>query len=138
MPAEADVLASVRAHGEAMRAGDANALIALYAEDWTDHHGATKDTLKERYQGMPDKSGRGDMAFDLGAAEVVVDGDFATITPVTLISPKGSIPQAEKGSGRRLAFRPHPKNRLGDCSVGCRGQDPVGRGSCVCTVCPEA
>ena len=96
MLAEADALASVRAHGEAMRAGDANALIAFYAEDWTDHHGATKDSLKERYQGMRDKGGRGDIAFDLSAAEVVVDGDFATITPVTLISPTGSITHTHK------------------------------------------
>ena len=96
MPAEADVLASVRAHGEAMRAGDVNALIALYAEDWTDHHGATKDSLKARYQGMRDKGGRGDIAFDLSAAEVVVDGDFATITPVTLISSTGSITHTHK------------------------------------------
>ena len=96
MRAEAEVLATVRAHGEAMRTGDVDALIAFYSEDWTDHHGATRDSLKDRYQGTPDKGGRGDISFDLSAAEVVVDGDIATITPVTLISSAGSITHTHK------------------------------------------
>ena len=93
---EAEVLATVRAHGEAMKAGDFNALVALYSEDWKDHHGATKDSLKDRYQGKGDKGGREDMAFDLSAAEVVVDGDIGTITPVTLTSSAGSITHTHK------------------------------------------
>ena len=93
---EAEVLATVRAHGKAMKAGDVNALVALYSEDWKDHHGATKDSLKDRYQGMGDKGGREDMEFDLSAAEVVVDGDIGTITPVTLTSSAGSITHTHK------------------------------------------
>ena len=93
---EAEVLATVRAHGKAMKAGDVNALVALYSEDWKDHHGATKNSLKDRYQGMGDKGGREDMEFDLSAAEVVVDGDIGTITPVTLTSSAGSITHTHK------------------------------------------
>ena len=96
MRAEAEVLATVRAHAKAMRAGDVDALIALYSEDWTDNHGATKDSLKDRYQGMRDKGDRGHILFDLSAAEVVVDGDIGTITPVTLISSAGSITHTHK------------------------------------------
>ena len=94
--AEAEVLATVRAHGEAMKAGDVNALVAFYSEDWKDNHGATKDSLKDRYQGTGDKGGREDMEFDLSAAKVVVDGDIATITPVTLTSSRGSITHTHK------------------------------------------
>jgi beta-fructofuranosidase len=93
---EAEVLAVMHDYRVAMLAADADALLALYSEDWGDHHGATKESLKASYQGMREKGGYEGIEIDLGAAEVVVDGDIATVTPVTLSSPVGSITYTHK------------------------------------------
>ena len=95
---EAEVLATMREYGRAMRTGDVDALLALYSEDWEDNHGAAKDSLKDRYQGMggKDKGSYEGMAVDLSAAEVIADGDVVAITPVTLMSSKGSITHTHK------------------------------------------
>ncbi len=93
---EAEAEAAVRAYGWAMKAGDMDALLALYSKDWEDNHGAAKDSLKDRYQGMADKDGYKDTVVDLSAAEVTVDGDTVTVAPVTLTSSAGSITYAHK------------------------------------------
>lgn len=93
---EAEVLATMREYVKAMRAGDVDALLGFYSEDWQDNHGAAKDSLKERYQGTHDKGGYKETEIDLSAAEAAVDGDIVTVTPVTLMSSKGSITYIHK------------------------------------------
>ena len=111
---EDEVLATMRDYVAAMQAGDADALLAFYSEDWGDYHGATKDSLREHYQRVDDKGkdkdkdkgkdegkdedkgGDGGWGWDLSAAEVTVDGDIVTVKPVTFASSKGSLSNAHK------------------------------------------
>ncbi|HJN52460.1 MAG: GH32 C-terminal domain-containing protein [Pseudomonadales bacterium] len=93
---EAEVLATMREYGTAMEAGDVNALLACYSEDWEDNHGTRKDSLKDRYQGVSGKGGIKETEVDESEAGVVVYGDSATYTPVTLWSPSGSITYTHK------------------------------------------
>jgi len=93
---EDEVLAVITAYGEAMKAGDIEALRALHSEDWEDNHGRSKDSLKDRYRGLHDKGGYADTELDRSAVGVVVDGDVATVTPVTLSSSSGSITYTHK------------------------------------------
>jgi len=105
---EAEVMATMRDYVAAMNAGDGDVLLAFYSEGWEDYYGATKDSLRERYQSMDDrekgkgedkaedKGGAGDGVWDLSAAEVVVDGDIVTVKPVTFASSKGSLSNAYK------------------------------------------
>ncbi len=93
---EDEVLATMRDYRAAMMAGDVDALLAFYSEDWGDHHGAAKDSLKNHYQGMRDKGGYKEIELDLSAAEVIVDGDIVTVKPVTFASSKGSLSNAHR------------------------------------------
>jgi len=109
---EAKVMAIMRDYFAAMKAGDADTILAFYSEDWEDHHGATKDSLRKRYQRMDDtgkdrdkgkEEGKGeekgrsdDGGWDLSAANVAVDGDIVTVKPVTFASSKGSLSNAHK------------------------------------------
>ena len=88
---EAGVMATMDEYRTAFLAGDVEALLALYSEDWRDHHGSTKEDLKTGYEGMREKGGHKGLEVDLSEIEAVVDGDTATVTPVTLSSPEGSI-----------------------------------------------
>ena len=99
---DAEVLATMRDYVAALMAGDGDAILAFYSEDWEDHHGSTKDSLRDRYQSTADKDkgkdkGKGsEGGWDLSAAEVIVDGDMVTIKPVTFASSKGSYSNAHK------------------------------------------
>lgn len=93
---EAEALAAMRTYGEAIEAGDVDALLDLYSEDWTDNHGATRDSLEDSYRWMRAKDGSGNTVVDSSAAEVATDGDIVTVAPVTLMTPKGSITYTHK------------------------------------------
>jgi len=88
---EAEVMATMDEYRRAFLAADVEALLALYSEDWRDHHGSTKEYLKAGYEEMREKASHKGLEVDLSKIEVVVDGDTATVTPVTLSSPEGSI-----------------------------------------------
>jgi len=95
---EALVLATMREYAAAFSASDLGTLLALHSEDWEDNHGAGKESLKERYQGMGEKNKGGyeGMKVDLNKAKVIADGDTVAVTPVTLTSSKGSITYTHK------------------------------------------
>jgi beta-fructofuranosidase len=88
---EAGVMATMDEYRRAFLAADVEALLALYSEDWRDHHGSTKEYLKAGYEEMREKASHKGLEVDLSKIEVLVDGDTATVTPVTLSSPEGSI-----------------------------------------------
>jgi beta-fructofuranosidase len=88
---EAQVLATIKAHSKAMTTGDVDVLLSFYSEDWQDNHGAGKDSLKARFERMSDKRDYTDIEIYLSKAKVVVDGDRATVTPVTHLTSGGSI-----------------------------------------------
>ena len=85
-PAEDEALAVMRDYGKAMKAGDMDALLALYSEDWAGMWGFGRSSLEEDLQELIKKGGYEDTEFDLDNAEVVVDGDTVTFAPVTLKS----------------------------------------------------
>jgi beta-fructofuranosidase len=93
---EADVMAIMDDYRSAFLAGDVDALLALYSEDWTDTHGSTKEDMKAGIKGMSEKGSHKGLEVDLSETEAVVDGDMATVTPVTLSSPEGSITYTHK------------------------------------------
>jgi|TARA_B100000315_G_scaffold216331_1_gene216134 ketosteroid isomerase-like protein len=109
---EAQVLATMQAHSKAMTTGDVDVLLNFYSEDWQDNHRAGKDSLKVRFERMSDKHDYKDMEIYLSKAKVVVDGDSATVTPVTHLTSGGSITYThpEKRSRQCLASRLHPGN----------------------------
>ena len=86
-----------------------------------------------------DKDKGGDGEYDFSATKVIIDGDMATVTPVTFASSKGSIShtQAKEGSGRCLACGFHRNDQLGSNSDGCEGQETFSCGFFVCTYCPQ-
>jgi ketosteroid isomerase-like protein len=88
---EAGVMATMDEYRRAFLTADVEALLALYSEDWRDHHGSTKEYLKAGYEEMREKASHKGLEVDLSKIEVLVDGDTATVTPVTLSSPEGSI-----------------------------------------------
>jgi len=93
---EAEVMATMDDYRSAWLAGDVDTLLALHSEDWRDHHGSTKEDLKAGFEGMRGKGGHKGLEVDLSEIEAVVDGDLATVTPVTLSSPEGSIVYTHK------------------------------------------
>ncbi|MHC4467672.1 MAG: YybH family protein [Planctomycetota bacterium] len=99
---EDEVLATMQDYVAAMQAGDADAILAFYSEDWGDNDGATKDSLRTGYQSRSDKGkdkdkgGYVDGGWDLSAAEVIVDGDIVTVKPVAFASSKGSLSNAHR------------------------------------------
>jgi len=93
---EAEVMSVMDDYRSAFLAGDVDALLALFSEDWTDTHGSNKEDMKEGIKGMSEKGSHKGLEVDLSATKAVVDGDLATVTPVTLSSPEGSITYTHK------------------------------------------
>jgi beta-fructofuranosidase len=89
-PADA-IMAAVRAYAEAMEAGDAEAALAFFSEDWS-KDGATKEDLRENFAGGFFAAAYEDTEVDLDQAEIVVDGDTATVGPVIFKTPGEDTP----------------------------------------------
>ena len=88
---EAKVMKAIRDHSDAMLRGDVDAVLSCYAEDWRDNHGQRKEFLRHNLerQGEHEKSkGR---KIDLSDATVILEGDTATVSPVTHYTVGGSI-----------------------------------------------
>jgi ketosteroid isomerase-like protein len=93
---EAEVMAVMDDYRTAMVTGDVDSLIDLYSEDWRDVHGSTKEDLKEGYEGTTEKGPHKGLEVQLSEIELAIDGDVATISPVTLSAPEGSITYTHK------------------------------------------
>jgi len=93
---EAEVMAVMDDYRTAMLTGDVDSLIDLYSEDWRDVHGSTKEDLKEGYEGTTEKGPHKGLEVHLSDIEVAIDGDVATVSPVTLSAPEGSITYTHK------------------------------------------
>ena len=86
---EDDVLTALRDYDIATRAGDIDGQVAFFAEDWRSSSGTTKADLREHLQQQVDQGGDQDKRFVLDDANVVVEGDSASVDPVALRSPTG-------------------------------------------------
>ncbi len=86
---EDEVLAALQAYDRASKAGDVDGLVAFFSEEWQSSSGTTKADLREHYQDQIDGGGYEAKGFALDAAEVLVDGERATVDPVALRSSTG-------------------------------------------------
>jgi len=91
MSAEDEVLAAMQAHVEARARGDIQVVVDSYSEEWSDDKGYRKQTLSGWHLGSIYEGTKLDITIDLRAAEIVIDGDEAIISPVCLDSAKGRI-----------------------------------------------
>ena len=95
---EEKILATIKAHFDAMEKGDLKAFLNLYSEDWQDYHGARKDSLKYLFEETKDKgnykTSTKDLDIDISTALITLEGDKAIFTPVIHSSPGGSITYA--------------------------------------------
>ena len=94
MTSEREVLAAMEAHAAARINGDVDAVLDSYSEDWKDTKGFVKSSLRKGHLAftwhvyMGTKTG---IEIDLSGAEIIVEGDSATCSPVSIYTPKGSI-----------------------------------------------
>ena len=84
-----DILAALRAYDAATRAGDIEGQVAFFADSWRSSSGTTKADLREYLRKQVDRPADREKRFVLDDAEVVFDGDIATVDPVALRSPTG-------------------------------------------------
>ena len=84
-----DILAALRAYDAATRGGDIEGQVAFFADSWRSSSGTTKADLREYLRKQVDGPTDREKRFVLDDAEVVFDGDSATIDPVALRSPTG-------------------------------------------------
>ena len=82
-------LAALKAYGEAMRAGDVARQVAFFADEWRSEAGSTKADVRASLRREAERAGNTRKRLLLDDAKVIVEGDTATIDPVTLRSPKG-------------------------------------------------
>ncbi len=69
----------------AMKAGDVDAVMAFYSEDYEGMQGMGRDRMREMLeQFLPRMAEAEESVFDLSAAVPTVEGDTATFGPVTL------------------------------------------------------
>ena len=83
------VLAALRAYDAATRAGDIDGQVDFFADSWRSSSGTTKADLREYLRKQVDRPTDREKRFILDDAEVMFDGDTATIDPVALRSPTG-------------------------------------------------
>jgi len=69
----------------AMNAGDVDAVMALYSEDYEGMRGMGRDQMREMLERfLPRMAEAEESMFDLSGADAAVEGDTATFGPVTL------------------------------------------------------
>jgi ketosteroid isomerase-like protein len=72
---EAQVMATIEAHAEAITSGDVDTLLSFYSEKWRDNHEARKSGLKLHFERMQDSEKSRGLTIDLSTATVTLDGN---------------------------------------------------------------
>jgi beta-fructofuranosidase len=88
---ELQVLNVIKDHSDAMVSGDVDALLSFYAEDWRDNHDQRRVFLKYNFERMIAHEKSQGRKIDLSATTVILEGDTATVSPVTHYTAGGSI-----------------------------------------------
>jgi len=81
----AAVVAAMEAYASAITSADVEALSDVYSDAWQGSKDITKAQLIDHYKGS---SG---LRVDLESAEIRTDGDSARVSPVSILSSKGSV-----------------------------------------------
>jgi beta-fructofuranosidase len=88
---ESEILAVMEAYAAARINGDVDGVLDFYSEDWEDSKGFRKSSLKKRHLAFTVGATKTDIEIDLSVADIIVEGDTATCSPVSIYTPKGSI-----------------------------------------------
>jgi len=88
---ESEILAAMEAHAAARINGDVDGVLDSYSEDWEDSKGFRKSSLKKGHLAFTVGTTKTDIKIDLSVADIIVEGDSATCSPVSIYTPKGSI-----------------------------------------------
>ncbi|RPG46195.1 MAG: glycoside hydrolase family 32 protein [Gammaproteobacteria bacterium TMED134] len=91
MAQENEVLAALEAHVAARVSGDVDAVMESYSEAWTDDKGFTKRSFHEGHLSFTQGASGDDIEVDLSQTKIVMKGEEATCSPVTIYTVKGSI-----------------------------------------------
>jgi beta-fructofuranosidase len=91
MTNEREVLAAMEAHVAARINGNVEAVLDSYSENWKDSKGFVKSSLRKEHLVFTVGATKTDIEIDLSMAEIIVEGDKATCSPVSIYTPKGSI-----------------------------------------------
>lgn len=91
MTKDNEVLAAMQAHAAARVSGDVETVIDSYSEDWTDDKGFNKSSLREGHLAFTVGATDADVEIDFGEANIVVEGETAACSPVSIYTSKGSI-----------------------------------------------
>ena len=86
---EQEALAALQEYEAAMQAGDAAAQLAFYADDWRSAAGRTKADVAAGFENPSQAAVNATKRFVVDDAKVTVEGNVATIDPVTIRSPTG-------------------------------------------------
>jgi len=119
-----DILAALRAYDAATRAGDIEGQVAFFADSWRSSSGTTKADLREYLRKQVDRPADREKRFVLDDAEVVFDGDIATVDPVALRSPTGGgffefrMTRESDGAWRCVSVAGSRRARARTCSIG--------------------
>jgi beta-fructofuranosidase len=96
LPIENEILAVMEAYAAARINGDLDAILEFYSENWEDSKGFRKSSLKESYFVYTVGAKKTDIKIDLSEANIIVEGDRATCSPISIHSPKGSVTYSYK------------------------------------------
>ncbi len=91
MPNESEILATMEAYAAARINGDLDAILDFYSEDWEDSKGFRKSSLKESYFVYTVGAKKTEIKIDLSEGNIIIEGDRATCSPVSIHTPKGSV-----------------------------------------------
>ena len=84
---EEAVLAALRNYAAAMQTGDVEGQLAFFSEEFQHGSGMTKADLRTSFGEQKEPKRNEAKTLDLDNAKVVVEGDVATVDPVTTRSP---------------------------------------------------
>lgn len=85
---------AMRAHFNARKSGEMEALISSYSDEWTDSKGFKKESLRDDHLSFAMGVMSGEIHINVDDAKITQDGDFKIYSPVSVHSSKGSISYA--------------------------------------------
>ena len=91
-PSDEELIATLLADWKAaFDAQDLDKMMAVYSEDYEGGRSEDKDQLREFLEGAFDQGYLDDAEVDIAEAETTIEGDTATVAPITLSGPPGSM-----------------------------------------------
>jgi ketosteroid isomerase-like protein len=91
-PSDEDMLGELlQTYKTGMEAGNAEAVIALYSENYESRRGGTYEEMVERMERFIPRMAERDIELDIGEAEVQIEGDTARVGPIVSEGRRGTM-----------------------------------------------